>query len=81
MGGLWEFPGGKIAAEETVVDWIVREMREELAIDITLGEHLMSIEHTYLTFQITSIVYLTFCTNTELLCDNPRVPTRGTPTG
>ena len=47
MGGLWEFPGGKIEAGETVVDCIVREIREELAIDITVSEHLMSIEHTY----------------------------------
>ena len=57
MGGLWEFPGGKIEAGETVVDCIVREIREELAIDITVGEHLMSIEHTYPTFQITLIVH------------------------
>ena len=57
MGGLWEFPGGKIEAGETVVDCIVREIREELAIEITVGEHLMSIEHTYPTFQITLIVH------------------------
>ena len=57
MGGLWEFPGGKIEAGETVVDCIVREIREELAIDITVGEHLMSIEHTYPTFQMTLIVH------------------------
>ena len=57
MGGLWEFPGGKIEAGETVVDCIVREIQEELAIEITVGEHLISIEHTYPTFQITLIVH------------------------
>jgi 8-oxo-dGTP diphosphatase len=57
MGGLWEFPGGKIEAGETVADCIIREIREELAIDITVGEHLISIEHTYPTFQITLIVH------------------------
>jgi mutator protein MutT len=57
LGGLWEFPGGKIEAGETVADCIVREIREELAIEITVGEHLISIEHTYLTFQITLIVH------------------------
>lgn len=57
MGGLWEFPGGKIEAGEKVVDCILREIYEELAIEITVGEHLMTIEHTYPTFQITLIVH------------------------
>jgi 8-oxo-dGTP diphosphatase len=57
MGGLWEFPGGKIEAEETVEECIVREIREELAIEITVGAHLISIEHTYPTFQLTLIVH------------------------
>jgi mutator protein MutT len=57
MGGLWEFPGGKIEAGETVTDCIAREIREELAIEITVGEHLISIEHTYPTFIVTLIVH------------------------
>jgi mutator protein MutT len=57
MGGLWEFPGGKIEARETVADCIIREINEELGIEITVGEHLISIEHTYPTFQITLIVH------------------------
>jgi 8-oxo-dGTP diphosphatase len=57
MGGLWEFPGGKIESGETVADCIVREINEELGIEITVGEHLISIEHTYPTFHITLIVH------------------------
>ncbi len=57
MGGLWEFAGGKIEAGETVADCIVREIHEELGIEIAVGEHLISIDHTYLTFQITLIVH------------------------
>lgn len=57
MGGLWEFPGGKIEAGETVVECIVREIREELGIEIVVGEHLISIEHTYPAFNITIIVH------------------------
>jgi mutator protein MutT len=57
MGGLWEFPGGKIEPGETVEACIVREIREELAIEITVGEQLISIEHTYPTFHLTLTVH------------------------
>jgi 8-oxo-dGTP diphosphatase len=57
MGGLWEFPGGKIEAGETVSECIVREIWEELAIEIVVGKHLISIEHTYPTFHLTLIVH------------------------
>jgi 8-oxo-dGTP diphosphatase len=57
MGGLWEFPGGKIEAGETIVDCIVREIREELAIDISVHEHLITIEHTYPTIRVTLIAH------------------------
>jgi 8-oxo-dGTP diphosphatase len=57
MGGLWEFPGGKIEVGETVAECIVREIREELGIEITVGEQLISIEHIYPQFQLTLIVH------------------------
>ncbi len=57
MGGLWEFPGGKIEAGETVVACIAREVREELGIEVAVGDRLISIDHTYPDFQITLLVH------------------------
>ncbi len=57
MGGLWEFPGGKIEPGETVEQCIEREIEEELAIEIEVGNRLLTIEHTYQTFKVTLYVH------------------------
>ena len=48
FGGFWEFPGGKIEQNETVEDCIKREIIEELGLNIEVGEHLITVNHTYL---------------------------------
>lgn len=47
QGGLWEFPGGKVEAGETVQQALVRELAEELAIDVVRSEPLITISHDY----------------------------------
>lgn len=57
LGGLWEFPGGKVEPDETIEACIKREIKEELGIEIEVGDHLMTIDHAYTHFKVTLNVY------------------------
>lgn len=52
LGGLWEFPGGKVEDGERCEDAVVREIKEELDVDVKVVSHLATVEHQYTHFTI-----------------------------
>jgi len=47
LEGFWEFPGGKCEPGEDLRSCLQREIREELAVDATVGEKIFSTRHEY----------------------------------
>ncbi|UCX03297.1 8-oxo-dGTP diphosphatase MutT [Shewanella sp. HL-SH4] len=47
QGGKWEFPGGKVEVSETVTEALIRELKEEVNLDVTTSIPFMDIIHDY----------------------------------
>ncbi len=57
LGGLWEFPGGKIEKGENAQTCIIREVKEELGVLVQPTSFLKQIKHAYTHFSITMDAY------------------------
>jgi A/G-specific adenine glycosylase len=57
LGGMWEFPGGRVEPGETREAALARELSEELAIDVDVAAPFLEIDHAYSHFRMTLYVY------------------------
>lgn len=62
----WEFPGGKMEPGESREEALVREIREELATEIKVGELLTTVEYDYPKFHLTMHCFLCSVVSGEL---------------
>jgi 8-oxo-dGTP diphosphatase len=57
MGGMWEFPGGKVEEDEFESECLHREFHEELGVSIIILKEFMPVEYDYPKFHITLYPY------------------------
>ncbi len=67
LGGLWEFPGGKIESGEGGEVALLREIKEETNLDVVITRNIGTIQHAYTHFKITLTAWFCEWTSGEAL--------------
>ena len=70
LGGLWEFPGGKIEQKETAERACIRAIREETNLLVEPTEYLTRVKHAYTHFKITMDVFHCHCQSGEVVLND-----------
>lgn len=61
--GLFEFPGGKVEQNESCKDALIREIKEELELDILVNDYLCTINYSYPNFNLIMHTYFSTIIN------------------
>ncbi len=68
LGGLWEFPGGKMMKNESIKQCIKREIMEELNIKVDVSKFIVKVKHKYSHFTITLYAHHCFYKDGKINC-------------
>lgn len=58
VGNKWEFPGGKLEQSESQEAALIREIKEELGVELKIKSFMLTIHHEYKTFNLTMHAFL-----------------------
>lgn len=67
LGGKWEFPGGKLEKNESLIETLFRELKEELSIEVGNFIPFMLVDEDYPTFHIRLFSFLCTLLNGEII--------------
>jgi A/G-specific adenine glycosylase len=71
LGGLWEFPGGRIEPSETPAQACVREIAEETGLSVGIVAHLAAVKHAYTHFKVEVAVFICAYQGGEVRLNGP----------